>query len=92
MDFTPVEQSFIERCRKFLADEGAWTHDQQRAFLQCLANTGLFQEPALACLVTAAEVVGSYDEILIEKLKTHHAWLNAAQDASTRRDQAGSEQ
>jgi hypothetical protein len=52
---------------------------QQQVFLAGLAYSGRFDEPVRECLLTAAEVAGDEDEVLLELLHDHLAWRRRAQ-------------
>jgi len=55
------------------------TLEQQRVLLAGLAYSGHFTDPVRSLLLTAAEVAGDTDEILVEMLHDHREWLRAAQ-------------
>ena len=55
------------------------TLEQQRVLLAGLANSGHFEDLVRSLLLTAAEVAGDIDELLMEKLHDHLQWLRAAQ-------------
>jgi hypothetical protein len=51
---------------------------QQRLLLHGLLDSGMFSEPVISCLQTAAELAGNEDHLLPDRLRRYRRWYENA--------------
>lgn len=79
MSSEPLSRVVTGFLRVLLQSPKELTLAQQRVLLAGLAYSGHFEDPVRSLLLTAAEVAGDIDEIVVEMLHDHLQWRRAAQ-------------